>query len=130
MQHKIQFGSLYNVMAYCTHVHGIFVTDYQYIFIHKVQNSPPKNISIHLYFTDCKFANIVQLCYGTLFDAYCGIRTFHLLHVCTPYFIAVDDASRQATAMAILVACMKCTSSEKDTNPLCYLYQEYKVNRG
>ena len=75
MQHKIQYGSLYNVMAYCTHVHGIFVTE---------------QLSI----------------------------------------IAVDDASRQATAMAILVACMKCTSSEKDTNPLCYLYQEYKVNRG
>ena len=36
-----------------------------------------------------------------------------------------DDASRQKTALQLLVAGMKCTG--KDENPLYYLYQEYEV---
>ena len=33
-----------------------------------------------------------------------------------------DDTSRQITALAVLVASMTCIA-EKDTDPLCYLYQ-------
>ena len=35
--------------------------------------------------------------------------------------------SRQTTALAILVASMKCTGPNKDCDALCYLYQEYEV---
>ena len=39
-----------------------------------------------------------------------------------------DDTSKQISALAIMVACMKCSLSNKDCDPLCYLYQEYEVS--
>ena len=41
-------------------------------------------------------------------------------------YVATDDTSQQITALAQLVASMKCTA-ERDTDRLCYLYQQYDV---
>ena len=43
-------------------------------------------------------------------------------------YIFTDDTSRQTTALASLVASMKCVATSKDCDPLCYLYQEYQVS--
>lgn len=48
----------------------------------------------------------------------CNIALFN-------FGIFADDISRQTTALAILVASMKCSS---DKDPLCYIYQQYDVS--
>ena len=48
------------------------------------------------------------------------IATISIIHAWS-----TDDASRQTTALQLLVAGMKCT--DKDDNPLCHLYQEYAL---
>ena len=39
-----------------------------------------------------------------------------------------DDTSQQITALAVLVASMKCVA-EKEKDPLCYLHQQYDVSK-
>ena len=49
------------------------------------------------------------------------------LQISIEIYCPTDDTSRQITALAILVASMKCTVPDKDCDALCYFYQEYEV---
>ena len=47
------------------------------------------------------------------------------MQICVFY---TDDTSRQITALMVLVTSMKC-ATEKDIDPLCYIYQQYDVRK-
>ena len=65
---------------------------------------------------------ILKCCVHSL--AYIMVNSSKILHA---NYCTADDTSRQTTALAILVASMKCAGSNKDCDALCYIYQEYEV---